>query len=60
MPTIPVFYSEKEATRPAAMRVYHNNAGCEWVKQIPEDQRRPGTNAYHLCEDCERLNSRGK
>src|SRR5581483_954995 len=57
MPTVPAFYSDREASRPAAMRVYHNNSSCEFGKQIPEAERRNGTNAYELCEDCGRLNA---
>ena len=60
MPTIPAFYAAKEANRPAAVRVYHNNSACEFAKQIPEAERLPGTNAYHLCEDCNQLNAKAQ
>ena len=56
MPTVPAFYSANESTRPAATRVYHNNSACPMAKQIAEPERKTGTNAYRLCEDCERIN----
>ena len=60
MPTVPTFYSVNETKRPPATRVYHNNGACDLGKQIAQADRQQGTNAYRLCEDCERLNARGK
>jgi hypothetical protein len=55
MPSIPEFHSVN-ATKDIGDHVYHNNSTCIAGRQIPRDERRPGTGGYRLCEECERKN----
>jgi hypothetical protein len=59
VPPTPAFYSSLEAKKPAADRVYHDNAACSPGRDIPYQERRLGTNGYRLCGDCNRLNRLG-
>lgn len=56
MPTVPAFYSINEAKKPAANRVHHNNGACVPGRDIPANERKPGTGGYRLCDDCIKLN----
>jgi hypothetical protein len=49
------FYSVNEEKKPLFDRVYHNNTSCGPGKEIPLADRRPGTNNYRLCKDCQKL-----
>ncbi len=60
MPRVPEFYSINEVQKPQQHRVYHNNSACPPGRDIPANERRPGTNGYRLCEDCNRLNNQGR
>jgi hypothetical protein len=57
MPKVPEFYSINEVEKPLHNRVHHNNDACPPGRDIPQDERRPGTGGYLHCEDCQRLNS---
>jgi hypothetical protein len=46
------YCSINEEKKPAADRVYHNNANCRAGRDIPQSERRSGTNGYRLCKDC--------
>ena len=46
------YYSVNEEVKPADKRVYHNNEKCRAGRDIPQNERRPGTNNYRLCQDC--------
>jgi hypothetical protein len=59
MPRVPDFYSINEAAKPPANRVYHNNGACPPGRDIPQNERRSGTNGYRLCDDCAERNRRG-
>lgn len=60
MPSTATFYSVNEAEKPAANRVYHNNSQCGPGREIPQNDRRNGSNGYRLCDDCEKLNDQGR
>lgn len=60
MPKTSPFYSVNEEKKPAASRVYHHNSSCPPGRDIPANERRPGTNNYRLCHDCETLNNQGR
>jgi hypothetical protein len=57
---VPEFYSINEVKKPPANRVHHNNGACPPGRDIPSNERRPGTGGYRLCDDCARLNAQGK
>jgi hypothetical protein len=59
MSKVASFYSINEEKKPAANRVHHNNDKCPPGRDIPANERRPGTNGYRLCQDCDRLNAQG-
>jgi hypothetical protein len=46
------YYSINEADKPADKRDYHNNTNCRAGRDIPQHERRSGTNGYRLCKDC--------
>lgn len=59
MSRVAPFYSQSEATKRAANRLYHNNSACPSGHTIPQHERRQGqgVNSNHrLCENCDRLN----
>ena len=58
MPSTPVFYSVNESKKPTANRVYHDNSACPPGRDIPQNERRPGTNGYRLCKDCKERNDK--
>ena len=60
MPKTPPFYSVNEEKKPAANRVHHNNSACPPGRDIPNSERRSGTNNYRMCDDCGRLNTQGR
>jgi hypothetical protein len=59
MPRMAAFYSVNEVKKPAENRVHHNNSACPAGRDIPVDERRPGTGGYRLCEVCGDLNQKG-
>ena len=60
MPATSSFYSVNEVRKPAENQVYHNNSACRPGQDIPPSERRSGTNGYHLCGDCNKLNNQGR
>jgi hypothetical protein len=60
MPSMPAFHSINEIKNPPDKRVYHNNSTCIAGRQIPRDERSPGTGGYRLCEECEKKNKHGR
>jgi len=60
MPSVPEFYSINEAAKPQQNRVHHNNSACPPGRDIPRNERRPGTGGYRLCKDCEERNKQGR
>lgn len=60
MPSTPAFHSINEEKKPAANRVHHNNSACAAGRDIPSNERRPGTGGYRLCDDCAKANREGK
>jgi hypothetical protein len=60
MPKVPEFYSINEVVKPVGNRVHHNNGACPPGRDIPQNERRPGTGGYRLCDDCARLNAQGR
>jgi len=60
MPKTPSFHSVNEEKKPAAGRVYHDNSACPPGRDIPANERRPGSNNYRLCHDCGTLNNQGR
>ncbi len=60
MPKTPSFHSVNEDKKPAAGRVYHDNSACPPGRDIPVNERRPGSNNYRLCHDCGTLNNQGR
>jgi hypothetical protein len=60
MPSTTEFHSANETKNPPDKRVYHNNSTCIAGRQIPRDERRPGTGGYRLCRECERKSKQGR
>jgi hypothetical protein len=60
MPRVSPFHSINEEKKPAAIRVYHDNSACAPGRDIPQFERRVGTNGYRLCDDCKKLNDQGR
>jgi hypothetical protein len=60
MTSVPAFYSINEVKKPADKRVHHNNGACPPGRDIPQNERKPGTGGYRLCDDCARLNQQGR
>jgi hypothetical protein len=60
MPTTSAFFSVNEEKKPPANRVHHNNSACPPGRDIPQNERRPGTNNYRLCHDCANLSNQGR
>jgi hypothetical protein len=60
MPPVPPFYSMREAEKPLANRVHHDNGTCAVGRAIPLDERLKGNAGYRLCDDCENLNTLGR
>jgi hypothetical protein len=60
MALVATFYSINEASKPATHRVHHNNNLCPPGHDIPQNERRPGTGGYRLCDDCKKLNDQGR
>jgi hypothetical protein len=60
MPKVTAFYSVNEAIKPAGQRVYHDNSLCAPGRDIPQNERRTGTNNYRHCDDCTKLNDQGR
>ena len=60
MPRVPNFYSINEILKPSQNRRYHNNGTCSPGRDILQKDRRRGQSGYQPCEDCERLNQRGR
>lgn len=54
MAKVPAFYSVNEVKKPAQNRVYHNDDACPPGRDIPANERRPGTGGYRLCEGCQK------
>ena len=49
------FYSTAQVKIPPEYRVYHNDDACLIALDIPDFERRPGTNGYLICNHCEML-----
>jgi len=60
MPGTAPFHSINEPKKPADKRVHHNNSACPPGRDIPANERRPGTGGYRLCHDCDHLNRQGR
>jgi hypothetical protein len=56
MPSTPEFHSINESKNPPDKRVFHNNSTCIAGRQVPPNERRPGTGGYRLCQECEQKN----
>jgi len=56
MASTAAFYSVNEVRKPEVNRVHHNNNACIPGREIPQNDRRNGTNGYRLCDDCKKLN----
>jgi hypothetical protein len=52
MPKVPAFYSINEIKKDAAHRVFHDNDACAPGRDIPANERRPGTAGYRRCDVC--------
>jgi hypothetical protein len=52
MSKVSPFYSKNEVDKSEDKRRYHNNDDCGPGKEIPKEDRRPGTNGYKLCDHC--------
>jgi hypothetical protein len=59
MPTVPAFHSVNETKKPPAMREHHNNSACPTGRDVPANERRPGTGNYQVCHDCSTRNAQG-
>jgi hypothetical protein len=53
MSKIPDFYSINEIKKPIEKRVYHDNNACAPGRDIPANERRPGTGGYRRCDVCQ-------
>ena len=60
MPRVADFHSINEVKKPPHNRVYHNNSSCAPGRDIPQNERRPGTGGYRLCEDCTKETNSGR
>ena len=60
MPPVPPFHSVKEAKKPPAARVHHNNSECPVARDIPRSERKQGDGGYLTCHTCAGLNRQGK
>lgn len=40
------------STHPSDPDVHHNHDNCPSGQQIPQQNKRPGTNGYPLCQHC--------
>jgi len=56
MPYVIDFHSINEIFKPLTSRVYHNDSECPDGRNIPQGERRPGTDGYPLCTICRKLN----
>ncbi len=60
MPRTSAFYSVNEEKKAADKRVHHDNNACRPGQDIPQNERRPGTNGYRQCLDCKKLNDQAR
>ena len=60
MPTQPPFHSVKEAQKPPAGRIHHNNSECPAGRDIPRCERKQGDGGYLLCPLCAGLNRQAR
>jgi hypothetical protein len=60
MPQVATFYSINEAQKAPQHRVHHNNGACPPGRDIPQNERRPGTGSYRLCDVCQKMNNEGR
>jgi len=60
MPKGAQFHSIDEATKPAQIRVHHDNSVCVSGRKISQKERRPGTGGFRRCDRCEYLNKLGR
>jgi len=58
MPITATFYSINEEKKPASERVHHDNSACAPGRDIPQNERRAGTNGYRLFKVCKDLNDK--
>jgi hypothetical protein len=60
MPMVANFYSVNEVLKPSHNRVYHDNNACAPGRDIPQNERRPGTNGYRHCDVCTSETQKGR
>ena len=60
MTAIASFHSVNEPNKPKDNRVYHNNRACASGRDIPHNERTPGTGGYRVCTHCKNLNAQGR
>jgi hypothetical protein len=53
MARVSPYYSVNEAKKPTNKQVHHTDDQCRAGRDIPQNERRPGTGGYRHCEDCE-------
>jgi len=46
------YYSINEESKSAKERVRHTDTNCRSGRDIPKDERRPGTGGYRHCKNC--------
>ena len=60
MTKVPDFHSINEVKKPANDRVYHDNNACAPGRDIPQNERRPGTGGYRHCYVCTEESNKGR
>jgi hypothetical protein len=60
MPIVPAFHSVNESLKLPQNRVFHNNSMCAAGRDIPEQERRPGTGGFRICDRCEEYEDQGR
>lgn len=53
MAKVPTFYSVNETSKSPLHRIHHNDNTCASGRDIPLNERRPGTGGYRLCQNCQ-------
>lgn len=57
MAKVPTYYSVRQASKPEAHRIHHDNDRCFSGRDIPQHDRRDGDKGYRLCVECIRLDA---
>jgi hypothetical protein len=47
------YHSVNESKKPTDKRVYHTDDQCRAGRDIPHNERLPGTGGYPHCKDCQ-------